>query len=139
MSIRDTWKEHKTGITLFVGSIFSIVWGIVIIFLEIRNAQNVYETTKDIVEEISLSVPVSAVITTFIAGVFDMSLWFSDNARKSLKRKAKQAQKRADKQVAERDALWIEWAENGKDPDKMPSKVNPINKEITKKDSSKKE
>lgn len=97
-------------------------------------------------EEISSSVPVSAVITTFIVGVFDMSLWFSDNARKSLKRKAKQARKRAkraqkrfEKQVAERDALWIEWAENGKDPDKMPSKVNPINTEITEKDSSKKE
>ena len=27
---------------------------------------------------------------------------------------------------AERDALWIEWAENGKDPDKMPSQINPI-------------
>ncbi|RKU07544.1 hypothetical protein C6501_17400 [Candidatus Poribacteria bacterium] len=27
---------------------------------------------------------------------------------------------------AERDAEWIEWAANGKDPDKMPSIVNPV-------------
>lgn len=27
---------------------------------------------------------------------------------------------------AERDAEWIEWAANGKDPDKMPSKINPV-------------
>ena len=26
---------------------------------------------------------------------------------------------------AERDAEWIEWAENGRDPDKMPSVINP--------------
>ena len=27
---------------------------------------------------------------------------------------------------AERDAEWIEWAKNGKDPDKMPSVANPV-------------
>ena len=27
--------------------------------------------------------------------------------------------------MAARDAEWIEWAANGKDPDTMPSKVNP--------------
>lgn len=26
---------------------------------------------------------------------------------------------------AERDAEWIEWAENGRDPNKMPSVINP--------------
>ena len=26
----------------------------------------------------------------------------------------------------ERDAEWIEWAKNGKDPDKMPSVANPV-------------
>ena len=26
----------------------------------------------------------------------------------------------------ERDAEWIEWAANGKDPNKMPSKINPV-------------
>ena len=27
---------------------------------------------------------------------------------------------------AERDAEWIEWAANGKNPDTMPSKINPV-------------
>ena len=38
---------------------------------------------------------------------------------------------------AERDAEWIEWAANGKDPDKMPSKINPI-KTISNKEESEK-
>jgi len=28
---------------------------------------------------------------------------------------------------AERDREWIEWVENGKDPDKMPYKIKPVN------------
>ena len=63
-----------------------------------------------------------------------MTLWFSDNARKSLKRKVKKAKK----ETAKREALWIEWAENGKDPDKMPSKVDPIEVETKIRKSEKK-
>ena len=33
-----------------------------------------------------------------------------------------------DEGKVERDAEWIEWANNGKDPEKMPSKINPIQK-----------
>ena len=138
--MRGIWKEHKTSITLFSGAVLSLVWGIVIIILELRNVEDLYDTIKDIVEEISLSVPVSAIIITFIAGVFEMSLWFSDNARKSLKRKVKrakkQAAKQAAKQTAERDAEWIEWATNGKDPDKMPSVVNPVDPKHYKRDTT---
>ncbi len=38
---------------------------------------------------------------------------------------------------AEREAEWIEWAANGKDPDKMPSVVNPIEVQTTTKTSKK--
>lgn len=127
--MRDIWKEHKTSITLFSGAVLSLLWGIVITVLELRNVEDFYDTVKDIVEGISLSVPVSAIIITLMAGVFEMSLWFSDNARKSLKRQLKKAKKQAAKQAkltVERDAEWIEWATNGKDPDKMPSVVNPV-------------
>ena len=70
-----------------------------------------------------------------------MSLWFSDNARKSLKRKVKKAKKETAKREAlwaKREALWIEWAENGKESDKMPSKVDPIEGETIIKTSEKK-
>ncbi len=39
--------------------------------------------------------------------------------------------------IVERDALWIEWEKNGRDPDKMPSKLYPIEAEKTKKNEKK--
>ena len=38
----------------------------------------------------------------------------------------------------ERDAEWIEWAKNGEDPDKMPSKINPVTTSADNKAESKK-
>ena len=38
--------------------------------------------------------------------------------------------------IVERDALWIEWEKNGRDPDKMPSKLYPIKAEKTKKNET---
>ena len=38
---------------------------------------------------------------------------------------------------AARDAEWIEWAANGKDPDTMPSKVNPVTTDADKVETQK--
>ena len=137
-SIRSIWKEHRTGITFFSGALLSLLYsGSHFLWREKKSFYGIWIENKsfyDIIELTSLFVPVAAAIVTLIAGGIDMTLWFSDNARKSLKRKVKKAKK----ETAKREALWIEWAENGKDPDKMPSKVDPIEVETKIRKSEKK-
>ena len=145
VSLRENWKEHKTGITFFSGALLSLLYsGSHFLWRVKKSFYGIWTENKsfyDIIELTSLFVPVAAAIVTLVAGGIDMSLWFSDNARKSLKRKVKKAKKETAKREAlwaKREALWIEWAENGKESDKMPSKVDPIEGETIIKTSEKK-
>ena len=93
------WKDHKTGITLFIGSVLTIIYGIIQIILVIRGGWNGYNSVQDTIEQTSQFVPVDAAVVTFIAGVIDMSLWFSDNERKRMKEKI-------EKQTREAEAIY---------------------------------
>lgn len=90
------WKEHKTGITLFFGSVLTVLYSLVHIILAIRSEWNGYDSVQDIIEQTSQFVPVAAAVVTFLAGVIDMSLWFSDSERKRMKKKIESQQREAE-------------------------------------------
>ena len=90
------WKEHKTGITLFVGSMLTVIYGIIQIIFSIKGGWNGYDSVQDVIEQTSQFVPVAAAVVTFIAGVIDMSLWFSDSERKRMKEKIERQQREAE-------------------------------------------
>ncbi|MYB65383.1 hypothetical protein F4X73_11890 [Candidatus Poribacteria bacterium] len=83
--IRAFWTEQKTGIILFVGSLLSVSYCVFQIFVSISNGWEGMESFQKIVENTSVFIPVAAVFVTFLGGIFDMSIWFSDVARKSMK------------------------------------------------------
>ena len=80
-------------------------------------------------------IPLFTLVSTFIVQTREIVMFLRDKIiayRKKLAAEAKaegKAEGRAEGRVegkAERDSEWIEWATNGKDPDKMPSKINPV-------------
>ena len=73
-------------------------------------------------------IPLSTVLSTIL---FQTGDWIMLGLTRRYKRRIKAegkaegiAEGKAD--MVAREAEWIEWAENGKDPEKMPSKVNPV-------------
>ena len=114
--IKAFWTEQKTGIILFVGSLLSVSYCAFQIFVSISTGWNRIESIQEIIENTSLFIPVAVVLVTFLGGVFDMSIWFSDTARKSMKDKIeRQRQTEAINPLASRVAtLFIE--ERGIEP-----------------------
>ncbi|RKU28915.1 hypothetical protein C6499_09545 [Candidatus Poribacteria bacterium] len=64
-------------------------------------------------------VPLWTLVSTFIVQMREVAMFLRDKITRN--REKLKAEGRA-----ERDAEWIEWAKNGKNPDEMPSKVNPV-------------
>lgn len=126
--MRPIWKEHKTGITLFVGSILTLLYGSIQINLKAISEWNGYASIQDIIGHTSQFVPVAAAIVTFIAGVVDMTLWFSDGERKRLKDENKRLKKQLKTEskaeviveIRKLQSQWEKWEKNGRDPDKKP-------------------
>ena len=81
---------------------------------------------KQVSTLMSLTVGYLFVLSNIWSGVMLLYDWIS--AREKIKQQAK----------AERDLQWIHWAENVKDPDKMPSQVDPVNVSDNKKPSKNK-
>lgn len=63
--------------------------------------------------------PTFIILATFITQIGGIMMFFNEARRK-------QREKFRDEGKVERDKEWIEWAKNGKEPNKMPSKINPI-------------
>ncbi len=83
--IKAFWTEQKTGIILFVGSLLSVFYCVFQIFVSISDDWEGIKSIQDIIGNTSVFIPVAAAFVTFLGGIFDMSIWFSDVARKSMK------------------------------------------------------
>ena len=79
-------------------------------------------------------VPLFTLIATFIVQMREAVMFLRNKL--IAQRKKLRDEGRAEG-MAKRDAEWMEWAENGKDPDKMPSKINPVNTKTDKVDTKK--
>ena len=69
-------------------------------------------------------VPLWTLVSTFIVELWGYIMFLANHLKQKFFNQGK-AEGIAEGK-SERDTEWIEWAENGKDPDKMPSKVNPV-------------
>ena len=69
------WHSSKTSIGVFLISVFSVVYGII---LYITNPFHNIKGFKELIEDVSLFVPVCGAIIGTIIGVIDMHLFLSD-------------------------------------------------------------
>ena len=73
-------------------------------------------------------VPLFTLFSTFIVEIKGGIMFLAAHLKRKFYYRGKAegiAESKSD--MVAREAEWIEWAENGRDPDKMPSKVNPVN------------
>ena len=69
-------------------------------------------------------IPLWTLVSTFIVEVWGYIMFLTTHLKQKFFYQGKIEGKAEG--MAARDAEWIEWAENGKNPDEMPSKVNPV-------------
>ena len=108
-------KEIVDDITQGTGTIAIASVIITIVYFYFYSIQNNTKTERII--ETSTMIPLFVLICTAVQGGHIM---FAELRKKRYKAKGREEGK------TERDAEWIEWAKNGKDPKKMPSVVNPV-------------
>ncbi len=89
-AIREFWKTGKTGVALFLISIFVLIYGYIALEFEVGRGWNGHVSVQNVVKDISSFVPLGGAIVAMIIGGIDFIMLLSDwYAEKSEKRRQK--------------------------------------------------
>ena len=77
-AVRDFWKTGKTGIALFLISLFVVIYGKIALDYEITKGWKGYESVQNVLKDISTFIPVGAAIVGMIVGGIDFIMLLSD-------------------------------------------------------------
>jgi hypothetical protein len=77
-AVRDFWKTGKTGVVLFLISLFVVIYGKIALDYEITKGWKGHESVQNVLKDISTFIPVSAAIVGMIVGGIDFIMLLSD-------------------------------------------------------------
>ena len=95
---RDFWKTGKTGIALFLISLFALIYGDIALDFEIAQGWKGHVSVQNVVKDISAFIPVGAAIVAMIIGGIDLIMLLSDfiQARREKQIEAAKAEGKAE-------------------------------------------
>ena len=76
--VRDLWKTGKTGVVLFLISLFIVIYGKIALDYEITKGWKGHESTQNVLKDISTFIPVGAAVVGMIVGGIDFIMLLSD-------------------------------------------------------------
>ena len=77
-TVREFWKTGKTGIALFLVSVFVLIYGYIVYDFEIGRGWKGHESVQNVTKEISSFVPVGGVLVAMIIGGIDFMMLLAD-------------------------------------------------------------
>ena len=77
-AVRDFWKTGKTGIVLFLMSLFVLIYGEMALDYEMTLGWKGHPSVQNVMKDISASIPVGAAIVGMIVGGIDLIMLLSD-------------------------------------------------------------
>ena len=77
-TIREFWKTGKTGVALFLISIFALIYGYIALEFEVGRGWNGHESVQNVMKDISSFVPVGGTIVAMIIGGIDFMMLLAD-------------------------------------------------------------
>ena len=87
--VRDFWKTGKTGVVLFLISLFILIYGKIALDYEITRGWKGHESVQNVLKDISTFIPVGAAVVGMIIGGIDfimlLSDWFLERREKRIK------------------------------------------------------
>ena len=76
--VRDFWRTGKTGVALFLISLFALIYGKIALDFEITQGWKGHVSVQNVVKDISAFIPVGATIIAMIIGGIDLMMLLSD-------------------------------------------------------------
>ena len=77
-AVRDFWRTGKTGVALFLISLFALIYGKIALEFEIAQGWKGHVSVQNVTKDISAFIPVGAAIVAMIIGGIDLIMLLSD-------------------------------------------------------------
>ena len=77
-AVRDFWRTGKTGVALFLISLFALIYGDIALEFEIAQGWKGHVSIQNVTKDISAFIPVGAAIVAMIIGGIDLIMLLSD-------------------------------------------------------------
>ncbi len=77
-AVRDFWRTGKTGVALFLISLFAVTYGYIALDFEITQGWQGYVSVQNVMKDISTFIPVDATLVAMIIGGIDLIMLLSD-------------------------------------------------------------
>ena len=76
--VRDFWRTGKTGVALFLISLFALIYGYIALEFEIAQGWKGHVSVQNVTKDISAFIPVGAAFVAMIIGGIDLIMLLSD-------------------------------------------------------------
>ena len=76
--VRDFWRTGKTGVALFLISLFALIYGYIALDYEIAQSWKGHVSVQNVTKDISAFIPVGAAFVAMIIGGIDLIMLLSD-------------------------------------------------------------
>ena len=77
-AVRDFWRTGKTGVALFLISLFALIYGDIALEFEITQGWKGHVSVQNVTKDISAFIPVGAACVAMIIGGIDLIMLLSD-------------------------------------------------------------
>ncbi|MDE0482819.1 MAG: hypothetical protein OXI67_09595 [Candidatus Poribacteria bacterium] len=77
-AVRDFWRTGKTGVALFLISLFALIYGYIALEFEIAQGWKGHVSVQNVTKDISAFIPVGAAFVAMIIGGIDLIMLLSD-------------------------------------------------------------
>ncbi|MYF97567.1 hypothetical protein F4212_00315 [Candidatus Poribacteria bacterium] len=77
-AVRDFWRTGKTGVALFLISLFALIYGYIALDFEIAQGWKGHVSVQNVMKDISAFIPVGAAFVAMIIGGIDLIMLLSD-------------------------------------------------------------
>ncbi|RKU26591.1 hypothetical protein C6497_13565 [Candidatus Poribacteria bacterium] len=90
-AVREFWKTGKTGIALFLVSLFTLIYGYIALEFENTQVWKGHVSVQNVTKDISAFIPVGAALVAMIIGGIDLMMLLADFIQARREKKIEEA------------------------------------------------
>jgi hypothetical protein len=94
-TVREFWKTGKTGVALFLISLFALIYGYIALEFEVTQGWKGHVSVQNVTKDISAFIPVGGAFVAMIIGGIDIMMLLSDFIQERREKRIEAAKKAA--------------------------------------------
>ncbi len=100
-TVREFWKTGKTGVALFLISLFALIYGYIALDYEVVQGWKGHVSVQNVIKDISAFIPIGGVLVGMIIGGIDLIMLLSDFVQARREKRIEAAKEAAKKEGRE--------------------------------------